>query len=108
MRATSCSSRSRAPRIASMRDSVKLPRENMRFTLASEILSSRASAAYVMPHARKHFLSASTKRLTAMQPTVSDFDTLHVRIAMQHALPQESVVVFDPSGGSDACHPVPS
>src|SRR5712691_9400065 len=75
MRATSCRSRSSAARISSMRDRVKLLRENMRFTLASEILSFRARAAYVMPRARKHFLSASTKRLASMRLTVSDFRT---------------------------------
>jgi hypothetical protein len=78
-----------------MRDRVKLLRENMRFTLASEILSSRARAAYVMPRARKHFLSASTKRLASMRLTVSDFATFYGCIAIHHRLLQKSGQVFN-------------
>src|SRR6058998_1847876 len=50
-----------------------------------------------MPRARKHFLSASTKRPAGMRRTVSDFATFYGCIAMHHRLLQESGQVSIPT-----------
>src|SRR5574341_1084469 len=87
-----------------MRASVKVPRENMRLTLASESRRRRASSAYVRPRARTLFFSASTKRLTAgMRLTVSDNATLQASVAARHAASQELTPNLF-SGGEDARH----
>src|SRR2546426_12173749 len=50
-----------------------------------------------MPRARKHFLSASTKRPAGMRRTVADFATFYGCIAMHHRLLQESGQGFIPT-----------